>query len=262
MGNTARVLGIIALSLVIGTTSLFLLLFTICGGFRHAGGEEALLLAVCLLILGGGLTGIVFLARGISRAQPAVAGLPVPPAPAAGAAPSIAPAPATRLRGQAGQWLLFLRLALGAYICMLVGSAAWSALSLAQYGAGVALPTIIGTFIGLAPVVLFLLLLRDPPSALVLDLIGGMAAGSIVFRLLWAVYVAVAWQASSIAMPTMVPRLVLFTAIEAAIVALACMLRRIVARGGEIRLFAVAVAFLIWEWLSQTLVGLLYRFTY
>jgi hypothetical protein len=81
MGNVMRVLGIVLASMLLGLTGLFLLLFTICGGLKSSDGGGVL--AVCLLLIVGGVGLIVFLGRGIVATRAASPGLAVPPASAA-----------------------------------------------------------------------------------------------------------------------------------------------------------------------------------
>jgi hypothetical protein len=275
MGHVLRILGIIAISMVMGLVALFLLLFTICGGFRRAGPEEAALVIGCVVVILGGVAALVWLGRGLTRALPARSGLAVPPSAGAGAAagpyvpaetPALqASAPAAarpRLRGKDFQWLVLLRVALAAYAFLIFGSTAISYVSMMQVSAGFALPMFAGATIGLAPFLLVLLLLRDPPSPLALDLAAGMAAGSIVFRILWSVFMSLTWRADAMAMPAMLGRLVVFSAVEAAIVVLALQLRKSVEPGTWGRLVAIGAGFAVWEWISQTLVSLLYRFAY
>ena len=256
MGHVLRILGIIAISMVMGLVALFLLLFTICGGFRSAGPEEAALVVTCVVVILGGVAALVWLGRGLARALPPRRGLAVPPS---AGAPALARPP---LRGRDFQWLVLLRVALAGYAFLIFGSTAISYVSMMQVSAGFALPMFAGAVIGLAPFLLVLILLRDPPSALVLDLAAGMAAGSIVFRVLWSVFMSLTWRADAMAMPAMLGRLVVFSAVEAAVVVLALQLRKAIEPGNWGRLVAIGLGFAAWEWVSQTLVGLLYRFAY
>jgi hypothetical protein len=272
MSNVLRILGIIAISMVMGLVALILLLFTVCGGFRSAGPEAGLLVAVCAVVIAGGVASIVWLGRGLTRSQPPRPGLAVPPADnalvAAAGAPAVAAAgpstPRPRLRGQAFQWLVLLRLALAGYAFLIFGSTAISYLPMMHASPGFALPMFAGAVIGMAPFLLVLVLLRDPPSGLVLDLAAGMAAGSIAFRILWWVFIGLFWQAGvgAMAMPAMVGRLALFTAVEAGIVVLALLLRRTIEPAAWGRLIAIGIGFAAWEWISQALIGLLYRLAY
>jgi len=86
MGNVVRVLGIVLASMLLGLVGLFLLLFTICGGLKSSDGGGVL--AVCLLLIVGGVGLIVFLGRGIVATRAASPGLAVPPA---GATPAYVP---------------------------------------------------------------------------------------------------------------------------------------------------------------------------
>ena len=72
MGNVMRVLGIVLASMLLGLTGLFLLLFTICGGLKSSDGGGVL--AVCLLLIVGGVGLIVFLGRGIVATRAASTG--------------------------------------------------------------------------------------------------------------------------------------------------------------------------------------------
>jgi hypothetical protein len=88
MGNVLRVLGIVVASMLLGLVGLFLLLFTICGGLKSSDGGGVL--AVCLVLIAGGIALIVFLGRGISSSRAAARGLavaPAVPAPAYGVPP-------------------------------------------------------------------------------------------------------------------------------------------------------------------------------
>src|SRR6185436_5190773 len=141
MGNVWRILGIVTISIVLGLTSLFLLLFTICGGFRSSGGEGAGVVLVCGAIFVCGVAGIVWLGRGIAASRQAPAGLAVPPAqpggvPIAGGAQAYpAPRPVQApLAGTDLQLLVFLRILLVGAILFTLGA---SALSFLRYqGAG------------------------------------------------------------------------------------------------------------------------------
>ena len=86
MGNVLRVLGIVVASLLLGLVGLFLLLFTNCGGLRSSEGSGVL--AVCVVLIAGGIALIVFLGRGLSssRAARGLAVAPAVPAQAYGAA--------------------------------------------------------------------------------------------------------------------------------------------------------------------------------
>ena len=86
MGNVMRVLGIVLASMLLGLVALFLLLFTICGGLKSSEGGGVL--AVCLLLIAGGIGLIVFLGRGIVATRAASPGLAVQPA---GATPAYVP---------------------------------------------------------------------------------------------------------------------------------------------------------------------------
>jgi hypothetical protein len=260
MGNVLRILGVIAASLVMGLAALVLLLFTVCGGFRNAGAEEGLLVAVCVALMLGGVGAIVWLGRGLVRAQPERPGLAVPPVRSMAAAP----APRPRLRGAEFQWLVLLRIAVGGYAFLIFGSTVLSYASMMQIQApaALAIPMFAGAVVGMLPFILALLLLRDPPSALVLDATAGIAAGSMVFRILWSVVMSLAWQVDAMTTPAMLSRLVVFSGVEAGIVVLALRLRLTIEPAAWGRLVAIGVAFACWEWISQTLVGLLYRVAY
>lgn len=95
-----------------------------------------------------------------------------------------------------------------------------------------------------------------------LDLAIGMAAGSIVFRIVWSVYLSLTWRLDAMATPAMLGRLVVFSAVEAGIVLLALQLRKSIESGNWGRVVAIGFAFALWEWISQTMIGLLYRFAY
>ena len=170
-----------------------------------------------------------------------------------------------RLRGRDHQLLVLLRIALGGFAFLILASALLSFVRLTQVqGAPVSLavPMAVGALVGMAPFVLVLLLLRDPPSAPVLDAAAGMAAGSILFRILWWLAMGVLTRIDAFTTPAVVGRLALFTAAEAAIFVLAVQLRKPIAPATWGRVAAIGVGFALWEWASQTAVGLLYRFVY
>jgi len=60
----------------------------------------------------------------------------------------------------------------------------------------------------------------------------------------------------------MLGRLALFSAVEAGIVVLALQLRKSIEPGNWGRLIAIGFGFAVWEWISQTMISLLYRLGY
>lgn len=261
MGNVWRILGIVLISIVLGLTSLVLLLFTICGGFRSSGGEGAAFVLVTGAILVCGVAGIVWLGRGIVASRPAPAGLAVPPAEAGGApipggAPAYAaPRPAVApLAGTNLQLLIFLRILLVASILLTLGVTAMSVIRYqgAGFSSGLAIQLVFSSLFGLLPAILLVLTLRNPPAGLALDAIAGMGIAGILFRA--GSFATFGYIRAGFAMPELamfLMRLALFTLIDAALAGLAIALRRKVDTTTWARLLVTTAAFLIWEWLTQ-----------
>ena len=170
MGNVLRVLGIVLASMLLGLVGLFLLLFTICGGLKSADGGP--ILAICLLLMAGGIGLIVFLGRGIVAARAASPGLAVPPAGAAPPAPTPAapsPRPALPLRPFAGtdlQVLVGLRVGLAILILLSLGSMAFNFVNFGRFGSSVAIQLTLRSILGLLPPVALLVAVsvRNPPA--------------------------------------------------------------------------------------------------
>ena len=259
MGNVWRILGIVLISMVLGLTSLFLLLFTICGGFKSSGGEGAMVMLVSSAIIVGGIAGIVWLGRGIAASRPAPAGLAVPPshegvAPHHGgfaqAVPAAARAPLT---GADQQLLIFLRILLVGSILLALGMAALTFVRLqGAFNTSLSFQMVFAAIIGVLPAALLVLTLRNPPSGVALDLIAGMAIASVLFRGgSLAVYNIVSQLASSPELATYLMRSALFTLLDVAIAGLAIAVRRKVDTTTFARLLITTAGFLIWEWLTQ-----------
>jgi hypothetical protein len=268
MGNTLRVVGIIFISMVLGLTSLVVVLFTACGGFVHAGETGAVLVGVALVVLVGGVAAIVWLARGIASSRPQ-AGLAVGPAgagpgfqsgPAAGvpAAPAVAARREPLVRGDL-QLLVLLRVVLAVAILASLAMAAVTFTQLRGVDIAVALRIFIPTFIGVLPPALALvLLLGNPPSGAALDLAIGTSVASVLMRVVsFGRFLAVA--ASSVTtLPIYLLQMGIFTLADIAIVVLALLVRRRVDTGHPGRMAAAILGFIAWEWLVQMVVMLAY----
>jgi hypothetical protein len=194
MGNVLRVLGIVVASMLLGLVGLFLLLFTICGGLQSSDGGGVL--AVCLVLMAGGIALIVFLGRGISSSRAAARGLAVapavpsqaysvpPPGSAAmpmgtptitppspyGALPFITPPPAQApvaaqrpvvplrpLGNTDAQVLAGLRVALALYVVLSIGSTLFGAVAMNRYGQGVAIQMFLRSILGVVPAIVVLI---------------------------------------------------------------------------------------------------------
>lgn len=246
MGNVLRVLGIVVASMVVGVSALVLVIFTICGGFKNPGPESTMTLVVCLSCIAGAITAIVFLARGIKPSGSTQPGLAVPPAPPAPAA-RIGPLTGTELQG-----LIFLRIALAAYILLALASTALSSIVLARLEPRFLLMNATQTLLNVLPGVLALLLLRNPPSGLATDLAIAPAAAAILYRLVYTGGMA-AFSGLLERMPqpaTFLLRLAVFTALEGAIIWLGTMVRRRADAGNYGRLIGLIIAFLVYEAMS------------
>ena len=272
MGNVLRVLGIVAASMVAGLAALVLLIFTVCGGFQHPSRESTMLLGGCLAAIGGSVTAIIALARGIKSSVPSHAGLAVPPQampsdaypgavlPAGTYAYTPASAPAGALTGTELQWLILLRIALGAYILFGFASTAIGSVALARSQPRFLLLIAMQSVMNVLPSALALLLLRNPPSGLAADLAIAPAAASILYRIVYTGGM-VAFSGLLERMPqpaSFLLRLAMFTALEAAIIWLGAMVRRRADAGNYARLIGLVVAFLIWEAMSGFVVTLFY----
>jgi hypothetical protein len=255
MGNVWRILGIVTLSIVLGLTSLFLLLFTVCGGFRSSGGEGAAVVLVCGAIFVSGVAGIVWLGRGIAASRQAPEGLAVSPV-QPGGAPGVAATRAVQapLAGTDLQLLIFLRILLVAAILFTIGASAMTFIRYqgAGFSQGVAIQLVFSSIIGVMPAALLVLTLRNPPSGVALDLIAGMGIAGILWRAItFTTYGILSQLASSPEFAMFVMRAALFTLLDAAIAGLAIAVRRKVDTSTFARLIATTAAFLIWEWLTQ-----------
>jgi hypothetical protein len=261
MGNVWRILGIVLISMVLGLTSLFLLLFTICGGFSSSGGEGAAVVLVTGALIVCSVAGIVWLGRGIAASRTAPDGLAVAPAcagdgPISGGAPAFAaPRPAqAALAGSDLQLLIFLRILLVAAILFTLGTAATSFIRYqgAGLGSGLAIQLVFSSLFGVLPAILLVLTLRNPPAGLALDAIAGMGIAGILWRVIsFGAYGMLSQLANSPELATYLMRMALFTLLDAAIAGLAIALRRKVDTTTFARLIPTTAAFLVWEWLTQ-----------
>ena len=264
MNNVLRVLGIVGASIVLGLDALFLSLFTICGGLQSSDGPPVLV--VCGVIFVGSATAIVLLGRNLSRSQLAGPGLAVPPAYAAGpaAVPTTAPPPLT---GVDQQVLIGLRIALGIYLLAAIGSMILNFVNMRTYGSAVAIQLSLRNvlnFVAPAAVLLFVCV-RNPPPAWVVDAAAGMGIASVLFRVGWFAYMLAltpAFSSGSMAIATVLVRMLFFTAIEGAIVGLALRLRGRVGAVGAAGVVVATIAFLFWEGLIEAtmtmLIGLMF----
>jgi hypothetical protein len=281
MGNVLRVLGIIATSMVLSLTALFLLLYSICGGFQHPGGGGWIVLGSGV-IFAGGVALIVWLGRGVQAAarRPGAPGaydprLAVPPAGVAPAGYAAAPgyaatppaprAPVAPLAGTDVQWLIFLRIALGVLAFLPIAWAAMNFASFQHITAGLGLHMAAqAVFNALPPTVVLLFLLRNPPPGLGLDAAAGMSIASILFRVLFFGYTILTTPmfAQMSNMPSVFLRLGLYTVLELAI---AVMALRVRSRLGPLNPGALILAifgFLCWEGLLQAVMQVLMRLAF
>ncbi len=281
MGNVMRVLGIVLASMLLGLVGLFLLLFTICGGLK--GSEGGGILAVCLLLMAGGIGLIVFLGRGISTNRAASRGLAVPPAGAAAAhsapsayeaeptygAPSAPPsrqAPLRPLVGTDMQALVGLRVCLAILILLSLGSMTFDFVNFSRFGTNVAMQLILRSILGLLPpaALLVAVSVRNPPAAAALDAVAGFGIASIIFRFGYLAFAGVFVQALSQGdyLLTMLPRLAGYSLLEAGIAGLALYLRSRVGTFSAAMLIVATLLFLFWEGLVQAImtamIGLMY----
>jgi hypothetical protein len=274
MGNVLRVLGIVLASMLLGLVGLFLLLFTSCGGLKDADGGA--ILAVCLLLMAGGIVLIVFLGRGIVASRAPSPGLAVPsagvapaygeptttppspympPAPAASAPP---PRPVLALRPFAGsdlQVLVGLRCGLAIIILLSLGSIAFNFASFGRFGTSVATQLILRSILGLLPPAALLLAVsvRNPPAGAALDAVAGYGVASIIFRFGYLAFAGVftsVYRQPDI-LSSMLVRLAGFSALEAGIAGLALYLRSRVGPINAATLIVATLAFLFWDGLVQ-----------
>jgi hypothetical protein len=260
MGNVLRILGIVAASMVAGIAALVLLLFTVCGGFDRPSREGTMTVAICIACIGGAITAIIFLARSIKPSASYQAGLAVPPSahvpsgayPGAvypGAPHATPAAPASALTGNELQWLIFLRIALGAYVLLAFASTAIGSVALARVAPRFLMMIVTQSVLNVLPSVLALLILRNPPSGLAADFAIAPAAASILYRL-FSTGGMIVFSGMLERMPqpaTFLLRLAMFTALEAAIIWLGAMVRRRADAGHYGRLIGLIVAFLCYE---------------
>ena len=275
MGNVLRILGIIAVSMIMSLTALFLVLFSICGGFQDRNVNGPLVLAVCGGIFVGSVALIVWMGRGIHSTRrlatgAAPGGLAVPPAaphaaagypgrPAATAAGPVAP-----LAGSDLQQLNVLRGSLALLAFVPIALMAWSFPTYRAVTPGMGLYMAIQAVLNaVPPAILAFVLFRNPPPGLGLDATAGMGIASIGFRILFFGYMILSTQMGAMSnMAMFIGRLGFFTVFEAGIVALALLVRR---RVGPINAGALVLAvfgFLAWEIGLQTLMTLLIRLVY
>lgn len=261
MGNVWRILGIVLISMVLGLTSLFLLLFTICGGFKSSGGEGATVVLITGAIIVCGVAGIVWLGRGIAASRQAPAGLAVQPAYAGGAPPPegtpafpVPQASRAPLAGNDLQLLIFLRILLVASILFTLGASAFTFIRFqnAGFSPGLAIQILFSSLFGVLPTMLLLLAVRNPPSGLGLDAIAGMSIAGILFRAgTFVTYGLFSLRSGGVGLLEFIGRLAIFTLIDMAIAGLAIALRRKVDTTTWARLLVTTAAFLVWEWLTQ-----------
>ena len=278
MGNVLRVLGIIAVSLVLSLTALFLVLFTICGGFQDRNVNGAIVLAVCLGIFVGGVALIIWMGRGMQVARRpgpggTPAGLAVPPSAAAGgastyttgevssstSAPSGAPRAGTDL-----QLRNILRGSLALLAFLPIAMMAWSFPTYTAITPGMGIYMAIQAVLNaLPPAILTFVLFRNPPPGLALDATAGMTIASILFRGLFFVYMVLSTQLGNMPnLPIYVARLGFVTVVEAAIVVLALVVRKRVGPLNPGALVLAVIAFLCWEGVLQGLMTTLIRRVY
>jgi hypothetical protein len=259
MNNTLRVLGIIGLAMLLGLTSLVLLLFAICGGFEEGPAVAATVLSVSFVIIFGGGAAIVWLGRGITPSRPH-AGLAVPPAGYA-QAPAAPAAPVRReaLTGGSLQLLIVLRVVLALYILASLGMTAWTFSYLSDVTLFTALRFAVPGFINVLPAALALLLLSfNPPSGGALDLAAGTSIASLVWRTISFARFMLNAYGAVMSLPFYVLQMALFTLADVAIVGLSLAVRRKVETGNYWRIVVAAFAFLVWEWFLQMAMMLLY----
>jgi hypothetical protein len=282
MGNVLRVLGIVVASMLLGLVALFLVLFSICGGLESSGGGGVL--AVCLLLIVGGVGLIVVLGRGLAASRSTSRGLAVGPAGAPAAYPANAPAayspgrappdapqapatglPAARaaarpvvplrpLGGTDLQVLIGLRIALAVYILLSVGSMVSSVANVGRYGGNVAIQLILRSILGVLPsaAVLLAVSIRNPPAGPALDAAAGMGIASILFRFVFLAFSGLFTSLGQIPdVAFMFLRLGVFSALEAAIAGMAIYLRGRTGPLSPAALIVAVVAFLFWAGLVQ-----------
>jgi hypothetical protein len=256
MPTVVRVLGIVAASMVLGLSALFLLLLAVCGS-NAMRGWEGLIVVIPLLLCGGSLVAIVALARGMTTSARTQPGLAVPPAPRA------APARRPGLRGSDFQRLFGLRALLGLSVMLAGGGIVLRHIAALQVAPEIvrqgAFAALVAGCVLAAPAGVLLALLRDPPTGLILDLIVGLAAGSMGQRVLSAVAASLAWTSDPMETPAVLMRLVVFSSVEAGSLALAWRLRRGADAGPPQRWLAAAGGFAAWAWIGQALSNALYR---
>ena len=263
MGNVLRVLGIVLASMLLGLVGLFLLLFTICGGLKSADGGP--ILAICLLLMAGGIGLIVFLGRGMVAARAPSPGLAIPPAGAAPPAPAPAaplPRPALPLRPLAGtdlQVLVGLRVGLVVLVLLTLGSMAFNFVNFGRFGSSVAIQLTLRSVLSLlAPIALLVAVsVRNPPAGAALDAAAGFGVASIIFRFghlgFAGVFTPVLSQMDILS--TMLVRLVGYSALEAGIAGLAVYLRSRVGPINAAPLIVATLVFLFWEGLVQAIMS-------
>jgi hypothetical protein len=283
MGNVMRVLGIVLASMLLGLVGLFLLLFTICGGLTGSDGGG--ILAVCLLLIAGGIGLIVFLGRGITTTRTASQGLAVPPAgpgpgyvaaapplegdpqPLAPSAPAVRPVlPLRHLAGTDMQALVGLRVCLAIVVLLSLGSLAFNFVTFGRFGSSVAMQLMLRTILGVLPAIVVLLAVsvRNPPAGAALDAAAGFGIASIIFRfgyLAFSSAFVAAYRQADI-MLAMLPRLAGYSLLEAGIAGLALYLRSRVGPISAPSLVVMTLAFLCWEGLVQAIMTALLSVMY
>jgi hypothetical protein len=275
MGNVLRVLGIIAVSMLMSLTALLLVLFTICGGFQDRNVNGPIVLAVCIGIFVGGVALIVWMGRNIQSsrrlaAAAATGGLAVPPAGPVAAyhpgpsacAPARADGSAAPLAGSALQQLNVLRGCLALLAFIPIALMAWSFPTYHASTMGLAVYMAVQAVLNaVPPAVLAFVLMRNPPPGLGLDATAGMAAASIVFRILFFGYLVLTVPQFG-GTASYIGRLGFFTVFEAAIVVLALLVRRSIGPINAGALVLAGFGFLAWEAGLQTLMTVLIRLVY
>ena len=289
MGNVLRVLGIVVAAMVLGLTGLFLLLFTICGGFEASEGSIVLMVCLGLIVAAAGT--IVVLGRGISAARTTAKGLAVPPAAApygytapaevvqtpgeASVAPSVSAQPsrpilplraAVPLGGIDQQLLIGLRLALGVYVLFLLGSMAFNLANFGRLGSHVAIQLVGRSILSVLPAVAVLLAvsLRNPPAGGALDAAAGLGIASMLFRIGFLTFSALFTPAFSqmAGVSSLIVRLGAFSALEMAIAGLALRLRSRLGPMNPVSILVAIAGFLIWEGLLQAIMQALLALAY
>jgi hypothetical protein len=282
MGNVLRVLAIVAVSMVLSLTALFLILFTICGGFQGSNNGAGWVVVGTGTLFAGGVALIVWLGRGLKASRPAGApgtqapGLAVPPAasapayypgtaaPVSSAAPSAAVSVGP-LTGTDGQLLNVLRAALGilAFLPMVMSAISYGRFQHITAGLGLQM-AVQGVLNALPPAVLLIALIRNPPPGVGLDATAGMSIASILYRIGFFAWAFFAWPGFSLGnnMPALFLRLGLYSLLEIGIGVLALVVRRRVGPVNPGALVLAVFAFLVWDVVIQAAMTAMVRLLY